>query len=121
MSHIKWYLNVHVEFVRETIDGERDSSQPHFKSSTNVLLSKDSLYDQDLNEAFQKQFKSFDEYIARGSGWTLKRIIHMEVHTLQYRPIGGSSYIPLPETLKHGHSVINVQNFEDNKCFYGQF
>jgi hypothetical protein len=80
------------------------------------LLSKDDITDHEVNEAYQKQFQSFDEYIARGSGWTLKRILHMEVYTMQYRPIGGSSYFPLPDALQGSKSIVNIKN-QDQKCF----
>lgn len=116
VKHVKWYLNVQVKFVRETNEGEVDTSQPYFKSKTYILLSKDDVSDHDINEAYQKQFQSFDEYIARGSGWNLKEILHIEVHTMQYRSIGGSSYIPLPETLLASRSIINIRN-RDKKCF----
>ncbi|CAG2190062.1 unnamed protein product [Mytilus edulis] len=98
------------------MDGERDTSQPYFASKTYTLLSKNDSSEMDINEAFQNQFKSFDEYIARGSGWTLKHVIRMEIQTLQYRPIGGSNYFPLPESLQRSHSVVNIRN-DDQKCF----
>lgn len=99
LKHIKWYLNVHVEMVRISHDGESDISHPYFKSPTFSMLSQNDVIDDDLNVAYQKQFKSFDEYIARGSGYTLKHVLELEVHTLQYRPLGGSSYIPSPKTI----------------------
>jgi hypothetical protein len=43
------------------------------------------LTDNDVNESFQNQLASFEEYIARGSGCTLSQAIRMEVHTAQYR------------------------------------
>lgn len=116
LQHIKYNLNVNVIFERETMDGERDTSQPYFASKTYTLLSKNDSSEMDINEAFQKQFKSFDVYIARGSGWTLKHVIRMEIQTLQYRPIGGSNYFPLPESLQRSHSVVNIRN-DDQKCF----
>ncbi|CAC5417052.1 unnamed protein product [Mytilus coruscus] len=87
VKHVKWYLNVQVELTRETNDGELDNSQPYFKSRTYMLLSKSDIEDDEINEAFQKQFQSFDEYMARESGWTLKYLINMELHTIQFRPI----------------------------------
>ncbi|CAC5378374.1 unnamed protein product [Mytilus coruscus] len=93
VKHVKWYLNVHVEFSRETNEGEVDNTHPYFKSGTYILLSKNDIRDDDINEAFQKQFKSFDEYIARGSGWTLKQVMFMELQTIQFRPIGSGEDI----------------------------
>jgi hypothetical protein len=60
-----------VEFIPETNDEETDKSELDFKSKTYTLLSKEDLTDHDVNESFQSQFASFDEYIARASGWTL--------------------------------------------------
>ncbi|CAG2242140.1 unnamed protein product [Mytilus edulis] len=100
VKHVKWYLNVHVEFSRETNEGEVDNTHPYFKSGTYILLSKNDIRDGDINEAFQKQFKSFDENIARGSGWTLKQVMFMELQTIQFRPIGGSTYFRITETLE---------------------
>ena len=80
------------------------------------MLSKDDITDHEVNEAYQKQFQSFDEYIARGSGWTLQRILHMEVYTMQYRPIRGSSYFPLLDALQRSKSIVNIKN-QDQKCF----
>ena len=109
IKRVKWYLNLQVELIRETNDEETDTCQPYFESKTNTLLSKDDITDHEVNEAYQKQFQSFDEYIARGSGWTLKRILHMEVYTIQYRPIGGSSYFPLPDALQGSKSIVNIK------------
>jgi hypothetical protein len=82
-----------VEFIRETNDEETDKNELYFKSKTYTLLSKEDLTDHGVSESFQNQFASFDEYIARDSGWTLSQVIRMEVHTAQYRPIGESNSI----------------------------
>jgi hypothetical protein len=66
--------------------------------------------------ATDSPFQYFDEYIARGSGWTLKRILHMEVYTMQHIPIGCSSYFPLPDALQGSKSIVNIKN-QDQKCF----
>ena len=63
------------------------------KLKTYTLLSKEDLTDHGVNESFQNQLASFDEYIAGDSDWTLSQVIRMEVHTAQYRPIGGSNSI----------------------------
>jgi hypothetical protein len=82
-----------VEFIREHNDEETDKRELYFKSKTYTLLSKEDLTDHDVNESFQIPFASFDEYIARDLCWTLSQVIRMEVHTAQYRPIGGSNSI----------------------------
>ena len=40
----------------------------------------------------------------------------MEIHTVDYKPMKGETYIPLPEFIMKKKSIINIQN-KDNKCF----
>ena len=35
---------------------------------------------------------------------------------VEYSPVGGSSYIPLPERLRGKMAIINMKN-EDSECF----
>ncbi|ELU13788.1 hypothetical protein CAPTEDRAFT_213858 [Capitella teleta] len=52
----------------------------------------------------------------QGSNWTFRSIVSLEIHTVAYEPLRGSSYIPTPKALaspKKG--VINMKN--SDKCF----
>ena len=40
----------------------------------------------------------------------------LDLHTVKYVPIGGSSYIPLPEFLAAKKAIINLKS-EDDECF----
>ena len=55
-----------------------------------------------------------------GSGWTLRSIIRLELHTVSYNPLRGETWVPLPKELADKKAIINMQN-EDNKCFCGVF
>ncbi|CAC5399943.1 unnamed protein product [Mytilus coruscus] len=44
----------------------------------------------------------------------------MELHTIQFRPIGGSSYFRIPETLEKSHAIINIKTMTRN-AFCGPF
>jgi len=52
----------------------------------------------------------------RGSNWRFKSINNLEVHTVKYEPLGGSSYIKLPDKLAKKYAIVNPKN-DDNKCF----
>ena len=53
----------------------------------------------------------------QGSNWTFKSIIALEIHTVAYEPLRGSSYIPLPRKLGTiRKAIINLKN-EDDECF----
>ena len=61
--------------------------------------------------------ESLEAFMREGSGWTLKKILHLEVHTVRYAPLNASSYIPLPKTLQNNCSLLNIRNFFDDSCF----
>ena len=54
--------------------------------------------------------------LRRGSGWRLRSIICLELHTTIYNPLRGETWIPLPKELANKKAIINMKN-EDNKCF----
>ena len=51
-----------------------------------------------------------------GSGWIFYKIINLELHTVNYRPLRGNTWIPLPKELADKKAIINMKN-KDNKCF----
>ena len=50
------------------------------------------------------------------SGWRFRSIVCLNVFTVEYRPLKGSSYIPLPQNFKNKTAIINMKN-EDKECF----
>ena len=42
--------------------------------------------------------------------------MRLDLHTVKYEPLGGSSYITLPKSLAAKKAIINLKN-EDDKCF----
>ncbi|CAC5368819.1 unnamed protein product [Mytilus coruscus] len=112
---IKWYLNVRVEMERNIDGGRKEKVAPYFRSKTYTALANDEN-DHNLNEAFQKMNASLEEFIHKGSDWVVKKIISLEVNTVKYSPIAGSSYMELPTNLRFSGGLVNVKN-EDHKCF----
>ena len=55
-------------------------------------------------------------YQANGSNWSFKEVVKLEIHTVEYNPTGGSSYIPLPEWIANKKAIVNIKN-QDDKCF----
>ena len=60
------------------------------------------------------------EFLAKfqrqGSNWKFSSVLSLDLHTVKYEPLGGSSYIPLPDFLAAKKVIINLKN-EDNGCF----
>ena len=52
----------------------------------------------------------------RGSGWYFKEVLHLEIHTVEFNPLRGSSYLPLPDWIMRKKAILNIQNTDD-KCF----
>ena len=46
-----------------------------------------------------KELTEIDNFTENGSGWVLKSIVNLKLHTVSYKPMSGSSYIPLPKYL----------------------
>ena len=55
-------------------------------------------------------------YTAKGSAWFFKEVDKLEIHTVEYNPTKGSSYIDLPKWIKDKGAIINLKN-KDDRCF----
>ena len=60
--------------------------------------------------------EEMQNYISMGSGWVLHRVAKLVIHTTEYKPLGGSSYVELPKFIKDKKAVINIKN-TDQECF----
>jgi len=57
-----------------------------------------------------------DEFTNKGSGWVIIGWKRISVQLSNYKPIKGSSYLPLPKYFANKKAIINIKN-TDNKCF----
>ena len=57
-----------------------------------------------------------ENYQQTGSAWYFKEVEKLEIHTVEYNPTKGSSYIPLPDWISNKKAIVNIQN-KDEKCF----
>ena len=76
------------------ISFEQDNA--YFQSETHINFEKTDvkvIRSQMLREVLIK----LADYQKKGSGWYFKEVISFEIHTVDYKPIKGSSYIPLPD------------------------
>ena len=101
--------------VRER-DGEIIIRPFNFHSNMEINLEgtdENELYNNMLDRIEEKIQKLED---AEGTGWRLHSVINLELHTAEWVPLRGSSYIELPKELKNKNAITNMKN-EDNKCF----
>ena len=104
---------------QESIDGGRKSlrhfTKVYFNTETHINLEKTDvkvILSQMIDEILEK----ISAYQENGSGWYFKEVISLEIHIVDYKPIKGSSYIPLPDFLIRKKALINMEN-KDDKCF----
>lgn len=96
-----------------------------FKNNTEEIksfLSKNKVlyqnYDFDvffsnITTLFKEKVESFEH---QDSGWSFLHNSHLEVNINKYEPLGGSSFIKLPQKIKNKKACLNIQN-KDNCCF----
>ena len=94
--------------------GEVIVKETAFYSKTEVNLETT-----DSNELFSKMKETFLESLAKfqrqGSYWRYRSVFSLDLRTVKYEPLGGSSYIPLPAYLAAKKAIINLKN-EDDEC-----
>ena len=111
---IKFYITLQVRFSKTKGD-QVQTTDPFFHDRCHVVLKKEDI-EFSLRESMKKIFSSILEYQREGSNWTLDKVLGVNVHIVKYKPLKGSSYIPLPAKLANKKAIVNVQN-TDQKCF----
>ena len=89
-----------------------------FRSHSFIELN---LEETDENELYTKMIDRIEEEIqklesAEGTGWKFVKALNLQLHTVQYTPLRGSSYMKLPKFLESKGAIINIKN-DDDKCF----
>ncbi|VDI45839.1 Hypothetical predicted protein [Mytilus galloprovincialis] len=111
---LKWYLSMKVKMSRRKEDAI-ETAEPHFRGKCQTSLKLEDI-DAGLKESIKKMYTSFIEYQRQGSNWTVDKVVDLTIHMARYRPLKGSSYIPLPIKLRSKHAIVNAKN-KDSKCF----
>ena len=104
-----------LEDVKGSRKIETSESKVYFNTETCINLEST-----DVKVILFQMIKEILEKISifqmNGSGWYFKEVSSLEIHIVDYKPIKGSSYIPLPDFLMRKKAIINMEN-KDNKCF----
>ena len=70
-----------------------------------------------LDQSFEEILYRTDNWINEGSGWIIEEIHNQYLNVSSYSPLIGSTYIELPDELRHNKKgLINIQN-DDNRYF----
>ena len=92
-----------------------EEDKAYFSSFTLSNLESD-----DVDKLIKLSYDGIDgvieAYQQKGSAWYFKEVDKLEIHTVEYNPTKGSSYIRLPEWISNKKAIDNIQN-KDEKCF----
>ena len=92
-----------------------EEGKAYFNSPTFTNLKSD-----DVEELIYRSRESIlgqmEMYAEKGSNWTFKEVVKLEIHTTEFNPTKGSSYIDLPDWIKNKKAIVNIKN-KDDKCF----
>ena len=100
---IRWYVTVEIIFVRESIQGDEQTTAT-FRTSPEIMTDV-SAYDQ--RELLVIFFNHVTNFLSVGSGWRFDSVQSLAINLCQFRPtIGAGSFIQTPESL-HNKSLIS--------------
>ncbi|CAG8570359.1 20463_t:CDS:2, partial [Gigaspora rosea] len=71
-----------------------------------------------IEKGYNEIIDQIEDEVLQESGWSFVRAEEVFLEISAFRPLQGSSYLPLPEALdKPQLGIINPQNRDDNECF----
>lgn len=115
-SSIKINLSLALILKKPDVSGDVMYTNSSLRTKTEIIL-----LGTDLEKWFQSLVRvmlaKYENRPQRNSNWTLNSIEDLELHISKYIPLNGSSHIPLPQAIESKKAVINVQNFNDHRCF----
>ena len=115
MKGLKFVETLKVTF-KKTVNDKTVYKTAYFNSKPQIIINNTEI-PESLQLSKQKILNITAQWISEGSGWTIESVDNHYLNIVQYQPMKGSSYIELPQELKHHRKgLINMKN-KDNECF----
>ena len=92
---IKINIRLNITFMKEI----EKVTVGFFKSNAREIINENDI-ETVLSDAGNERINRISEWISEGSGWVIKSVDKHERDISKYKPLRGSSYLPLPEKLK---------------------
>ena len=87
----------------------------NFRSKFYEIIHQDEIGEA-LRSASADLINDIETFLENGSQWKFKKNKKLHVNVFHYKPIKGSSYIPLPPIIANKKACVNIKN-NDAKCF----
>ena len=115
MKGLKFVETLKVTF-KKTVNDKTVYKTAYFNSKPQIIINNTEI-PESLQLSKDQILNMIAKWISEGSGWTIQSVDNHYLNIVQYQPMKGSSYIELPQELKHHRKgLINMKN-EDNECF----
>ena len=118
-TKVKFILNTIMEKIEKASKEDTKTftitNNAYFHSDTYINLDSSNVKDI-IRKSEESIFEKISSYLNNGSGWYFKELVRLEIHINEYKPIRGSSYIPLPDWIMRKKAIVSIQN-KDDKCF----
>ena len=87
----------------------------HFNTKNSIVDDATDLMDF-FSVSVERLIELIESLQGKGSGWIFNEVLHFDILINVYKPLAGSSYIPLPKFLAKKKAIINPKN-TDQECF----
>ena len=115
MKSLKFVETLKVTF-KKTVNDKTVDKTAYFNSKPKIIINNTEI-PESLQLSKQKILNMIAQWVSEGSGWTIQSVDNHYINIVQYQPMKGSSYIKLPQELRHHKKgLINMKN-DDNECF----
>lgn len=112
---LKFNIELFALYLKLSGDEHAVLEEKSFKTKMIVINYNDKFDEIFLNKQ-GKLCKEMEEFQERDSGWTLIKLLRLQMNISKFQPLKGSSFIPLPRRLAARKAIINIQN-SDEFCF----
>ncbi|XP_022160471.1 uncharacterized protein LOC111026659 [Myzus persicae] len=110
---IKYNIKLEATYVVPNVANSAQNRA--FKTSAKELYAHSNVASS-VDRNFTRLLAEEDAYEGKGSGFALSHIDGLLLGVYEYTPLGGSSYLPLPESILSRKAVVNPKNV-DQQCF----
>ena len=79
-----------------------------FKSNARKIINENDI-ETVISDAGNELINRISEWISEGSGWVIKSVDKHEIDISKYKPLRGSSYLPLPEKINKQRLIFKIK------------
>lgn len=119
LKMFKFNIELFAEYVKphklENDEVENIFSVKSFNSKMEIIQAEHEI-ETVLDNMIEKILNETEEFQEKDSGWSLSKLLHLEININEYKPLQGSQYIKLPKQIEEKKACINIKN-RDVYCF----